>query len=213
MGDREYNTDYLWHMKYRNDLPEIPVGNAHSIQFNTIHSASAFLPFKLIHAFPLCAGPFLVEIPKLLHPLEHYGTYYQSSIEKNYVWRPHFPEAGIQVDLWDKESLIVPQDAALRGSLDMRDLKYIQEGQEGSGGRKAASKDIERPWWLRNTTYLEVVSSAEGQKKEVKQHFHSAEMTFIYIYSHDENQFIQTQTLNFIMVTSTDHCMKLIIVI
>ena len=107
-------------------------------------------------------------MPKLLHPLEHYGTYYQSSLEKNYVWKPHFPEAGIQLDLWDKDSFLVPEDEERRGTLDYEDFKYIQEE---SGGRKTTSKDIERPWWLRNTTYLEACSTGEGQKKEVTREY------------------------------------------
>lgn len=93
---------------------------------------------------------------------QHYGTYHQSSLEKNYVWKPHFPEAGVQLDPWDKESLLVPEDENLRGDA-RNDRKYLAE----EDGRKTTSKDIERPWWLRNTTYLEAVSTAEGQRKEV----------------------------------------------
>ena len=53
-------------------------------------------------------GPYFKQVD-LLHPYADFATYRASSLEKNYVWQPHFPpDLGIRLNLVDQESILNP---------------------------------------------------------------------------------------------------------
>jgi hypothetical protein len=98
------------------------------------------------------SGPFLKNI-KITHSFDEFPEYCTSTLEKNYIWQPHFgPDMGVQLDLVDQEAILA-QD---KGSqLDQADMKYLANNGDKSRGKTKHIDDSNKPWWLRNTTYME----------------------------------------------------------
>ena len=97
-------------------------------------------------------GPYFKRIEILTSLKDEAPEYRMSTIEKNYVWQPHFGnEVGIQLDLVDQDSILVSEQTE---QIHPDDRLYIN--YSGSDRRKTdLSIDQNKPWWLRNTTYLE----------------------------------------------------------
>jgi hypothetical protein len=97
------------------------------------------------------SGPFLKNI-KITHSFDEFPEYCTSTLEKNYIWQPHFgPDMGVKLDLVDQEAILA-QD---KGSqLDQADMKYLATNDKSRGKTKQID-DSNKPWWLRNTTYME----------------------------------------------------------
>jgi hypothetical protein len=73
-----------------------------------------------------------------------------SSLEKSYIWQPHFgPDVGLKIDLVDHNTIL--QDKSSQLPVDIADKKFLVGAIEQSNGKV----DEEQPWWLRNTTYME----------------------------------------------------------
>jgi hypothetical protein len=105
------------------------------------------------------SGPFFK--PRTLNTqesFEKYAKYEVSSLEKSFIWQPHFgQDLGINLDLVDQESMLVyiPNQAT-----DPRDAKFLQAMGAGDSIYRKKSRGQgelfnEKPWWLRNTTYSE----------------------------------------------------------
>lgn len=106
------------------------------------------------------AGPFFkrMDLAALMPSEIPYRT---STVERKYVWQPHTNAlAGINLNLVDQESYLVPDrsnEANLMDPADQRILYDSRKDSKNTAGTKA-SKGIDpaqRPFWLRNTTYLE----------------------------------------------------------
>lgn len=124
-------SDFIIQPKYANNLPEVP------------------------------SGPYFKDT-KPYRKFEDFAKYNFSSLERSYVWHPHFgPEAGIKLDLWDQESILVH---STKDSLPHEDLKYLAS----AAAAKGFQSQEEKPWWLRNTTYLENANLDQKFTQEVK---------------------------------------------
>jgi hypothetical protein len=102
-------------------------------------------------------GPYFKTIDVLSSLKGDFPEYRTSTIEKNYVWQPHFgPDVGINIDLVDQDSILV-SDAQAAQNLHPDDKKYLNylSNEKAKGNRKATFDQQSKPWWLRNTTYLE----------------------------------------------------------
>lgn len=98
------------------------------------------------------SGPFLKTV-QVVQSLSEFPEYCTSTLEKNYIWQPHFgPGLGIKLDLVDQEAILA-QDKA--GLLDQADLKYLMHNTDKGRGKAKHIEDSDKPWWLRNTTYME----------------------------------------------------------
>jgi hypothetical protein len=106
------------------------------------------------------AGPFFKRMDlNALMPSDI--SYRTSTVERKYVWQPHTNAlAGIKLNLVDQESYLVQDRSNEPNLLDPADLRILFDSKKDSKtttGTKA-SKGIDpaqRPFWLRNTTYLE----------------------------------------------------------
>lgn len=98
------------------------------------------------------SGPFLKNI-SILQSFEEFPEFRTSTLEKGYVWQPHFGlDMGIKLDLVDQEAILA-QDKGLQ--LDQSDLKYLTGTVEKGRGKAKQIDQSSKPWWLRNTTYME----------------------------------------------------------
>jgi RNA polymerase II-associated factor 1 len=101
------------------------------------------------------SGPFFKTFG-LSHPFEDFAKYRISTLEKNFIWQPHFgTDVGLRLDLVDQDA-VLRTDAALH-PLDPLELKYLTATNEKTRGKQGSNKILEtsNPWWLRNTSYLE----------------------------------------------------------
>eukprot|EP01040_Poterioochromonas_malhamensis_P002384 gene2384-2531_t len=107
---------------------------------------------------PAPYGPYFKTIDILTSLKDEVPEYRTSTIEKNYVWQPHFgPDVGINIDLVDHDSILVA-DANAQANIHPDDRKYINyvSNDKVKGKYQKSSFDQQsKPWWLRNTTYLE----------------------------------------------------------
>lgn len=98
------------------------------------------------------SGPFLKNV-KITHSFDEFPEYCTSTLEKNYIWQPHFgPDLGIKIDLVDQEAILAEDKGAF---LDQSDIKYLSGNVEKGRGKTKQIDDSNKPWWLRNTTYME----------------------------------------------------------
>eukprot|EP01031_Cornospumella_fuschlensis_P031035 gene31035-37510_t len=101
---------------------------------------------------PPC-GPYFMPLEILTSLNQGLPEYRTSSLEKSHVWQPHFgPDLGLKLDLPDMESVLVSEP---QQQLDPEDLKYLSATQEKGRGKLKDFDQASKPWWLRNTTYLE----------------------------------------------------------
>jgi hypothetical protein len=95
------------------------------------------------------SGPFLSKFG-MMQSFSELNVYHTSSLEKSYVWQPHFgPDVGIKLDLVDQDSILSP-DGNINHLLDHSDLKYLANTSE----RKRFMENSQDLSWLRQTTYL-----------------------------------------------------------
>lgn len=101
------------------------------------------------------SGPFYKSVP--FNSFDKFSTYHVSTLEKSYAWQPHFPEAGVKLDLVDQESFLIPSKVPQLEPLDLKYIHNISDVNNRSKQRRAAlvTEVNEKPWWLRNTVYLE----------------------------------------------------------
>jgi hypothetical protein len=105
------------------------------------------------------SGPYFKDMPPI-RKLEEYGKYSVSSLERSYIWQPHFgPEAGVRLDLQDQDSVLVTS----KEEPDHLDLRYLPASVTGKG-----HESENRPLWLRNTVYSGIAMS-ETKKKLAEQ--------------------------------------------
>ena len=119
-------TDFITHPEFLNTLPSAPCG-----------------PYFLDNTFT--------------PSFEKYAEYKTSTLEKAYIWQPHLIEAGVKLDLVDPESVLIPNKVP---PLHPMDAKYLQTtvtttSTNSIRNKKRKVSNDEKPWWLRNTVYLE----------------------------------------------------------
>lgn len=146
----EITKDFISTYKFRNSLPSAPI------------------------------GPFFKKIP-ILTSLEDQNqacTIIDSSLEKNYKWEPSFGDTlGLTIDLVDSKAIFAPA-ANSDDALYPEDKKFLSISSNNTRETRAKIKNIKidnenRPWWLRNTTYLEnnpfYLKQKEGELMAEKQ--------------------------------------------
>jgi hypothetical protein len=102
-----------------------------------------------------------------------FANYSVSSLEKNYTWKPHFDiDAGLKVDLVDQEAILTESTDGHKRPLDPIDHRIIHN--QNITSKALAFDQNNKPWWLRNTTYLEnnlyksrVVKQTPSKKSEI----------------------------------------------
>lgn len=118
------------------------------------------LPFR--NTVPvLPCGPYFrkLEFPPQSNSSTAVPEYRTSTLEKNYVWQPHLgPMVGVDLDLVDQESILQPKESQ-QHPLDPSEVKFLSgsfSSIKGKGkGKLKVIDQAAKPWWLRNTTYLE----------------------------------------------------------
>ena len=117
------------------------------------------------------SGPYLKSI-ELSHRYQDFSQYKTSSLERNYIWQPHFgPDLGLRLDLVDQEAILNPVHVRNEDSIDASEMRLLKGDAPERGRGKLRSIDGgEKPWWLRNTTYLEnnLYSSVVQTKTDFK---------------------------------------------
>lgn len=108
---------------------------------------------------PVPSGPFFKKID-MAHTFEDFSLYKTSSIEKSYVWQPHFgADANLRLDLVDQDAILNMTDET--NDDGRRVKKEIKEYYERSAGSGANGVDVrkketrQKHWWLRETVYSE----------------------------------------------------------
>ena len=106
------------------------------------------------------SGPFFKQVPQF-HSFEQYATFQVSSLEKSFVWQPHFgPDAGIKLDLVDQESILIPDNVAQPDDADKKFLTGFQLNKKSSNRLDV----IEKQEWLRRTTYIDAKMYQDDRK-------------------------------------------------
>ena len=105
-------------------------------------------------------GPYFKDT-KEFRKFEDFAPYHFSSLERSYVWHPHFgPEVGIKLELVDQDAICYYEKPG--SALDQADLRYLTTSAAGKG-----LKSEDKPFWLRNTTYQEInMSRAEAKQSD-----------------------------------------------
>lgn len=107
-------------------------------------------------------GPYFKNVDILTSLKTELPEYRTSTIEKNYVWQPHLgPFVGINIDLVDQDSILVTDT---NQNLHSEDRKYINYVSNDKVKGKKTFDQQSKPWWLRNTTYLENNPFNKGSK-------------------------------------------------
>lgn len=96
-------------------------------------------------------GPFFTGM-QLLHSHEDLAAFNISSLEKSYTWRPHFEHAGLKLDLVDQDEVYAPDYTGSKPTLHPADARLVSNKHQAS---KLTFDKTNKPWWLRNTVYLE----------------------------------------------------------
>jgi len=103
------------------------------------------------------SGPFFKKVG-ISHTFAEFAQYRTSSLEKSYVWEPHFgPDVNIRLDLVDQDAIL---DKAQRypAHLDLDKETKAYTSLADRGGRGSLSKkreSLQSSWWLRETVYNE----------------------------------------------------------
>jgi hypothetical protein len=144
------NFDLVYQFEFQNHIPPVPFGPYYA---------------KNLDGKGL-EGPESA----LFHTYEEFGKYKESTLEKNYIWQPHFGfEVNKMIDLVDQEAVLhLPENPKLEALDEI--IVRPQTTQRGGKSDDASTADISRlnPWWLRNTTYLEnnLFSQTHKTKRE-----------------------------------------------
>lgn len=102
------------------------------------------------------SGPYLKNIDQQ-NRYQDFAVYKTSSLEKNYIWQPHFgPDLGLRLDLVDQEAILNPISIRNEDVIDASEMRLLKGDAPDRGrGKLRSLEGGEKPWWLRNTTYLE----------------------------------------------------------
>lgn len=102
------------------------------------------------------SGPYLKNLDQQ-NRYQDFAVYKTSSLEKNYIWQPHFgPDLGLRLDLVDQEAILNPISIRNEDAIDASEMRLLKGDAPDRGrGKLRSLEGGEKPWWLRNTTYLE----------------------------------------------------------
>lgn len=105
------------------------------------------------------SGPFFKQISPV-YSFTQYATFQVSSLEKSYVWQPHFgPDAGIKLDLVDQESILL-DSSTLANEAD----KKIFSAQQTAHKNKNHRAELVLPAWLRESPNLDTTIYRDEKK-------------------------------------------------
>jgi len=128
----------------------------------------------------LCVPPFQNSLPMVpmgpyfkmsssVRPFNEFATYKMTSLERNYVWQPHYgPDLNIKLDLVDQDSILVSdKTSTLPGSL-ASETRGVSVGLDRPRPSRGANHHGKKYSWLKNTIYLtnDLGESVKRRKEE-----------------------------------------------
>jgi len=101
------------------------------------------------------SGPFFKTLG-LAHTLEEFAQYKTSSLEKSYIWQPHFgPDASTKLCLVDQDAVLVNKTDEKPSKEILRETKEYTSATSSSGVDTRKKETKQKHWWLRETVYSE----------------------------------------------------------
>lgn len=102
------------------------------------------------------SGPFFKQVD-LSRRHEDFAEYHVSSLEKGYVWQPHFDQrVNIDLDLVDQDAVLKAQTIAMEHDVEKEVTMYLSGVSGDRTGRSNAKKEHQaNHWWLRDTLYFD----------------------------------------------------------
>lgn len=102
------------------------------------------------------SGPFFKQVD-LSRRHEDFAEYHVSSLEKGYVWQPHFDQrVNIDLDLVDHDAVLKTQTIATEHDVEKEVTMYLSGVSGDRAGRSNAKKEHQaNHWWLRDTLYFD----------------------------------------------------------
>lgn len=111
------------------------------------------------------SGPHVQQI-QIPMDFESIATYRTSTLEKGYIWQPHFGfDMGLNVDLVDEEAIAPVLPPNMTTKLNIQDKKFLFHSSAGGSSTSHVTKSRgqshklptgdDKPWWLRNPVYIE----------------------------------------------------------
>ena len=125
-----------------------------STKLRELLASSEFLaqvPFR--NSLPTVpSGPFFKKID-ILHSHEDFAKYNFSSLEKSYIWQPHFgPDVNMRLNLVDQEAILRHDPYSAEAK---RETKEYTSGTTSGGVDLRKKETRQKHWWLRETVYSE----------------------------------------------------------
>lgn len=101
------------------------------------------------------SGPFFKKLA-LAHSFEEFAQYKTSSLEKSYIWQPHFgPDASTKLCLVDQDAVLVNKTDEKPSKEILRETKEYTSATSSSGVDTRKKETKQKHWWLRETVYSE----------------------------------------------------------
>lgn len=102
------------------------------------------------------SGPFFKQVD-ISRRHEDFAEYHMSSLEKGYVWQPHFDQrVNIDLDLVDQDAVLKAQTIAAGHDVEKEVTMYLSGVTGDRAGRSNAKKEHQaNHWWLRDTLYFD----------------------------------------------------------
>jgi hypothetical protein len=90
-----------------------------------------------------------------MHSHEEFARYNFSSLEKSYIWQPHFgPDLNTRLSLVDQEAILAEPSNESRKEIKKETTEYTS-GTSSSGVDLRKKETRQKHWWLRETVYSE----------------------------------------------------------
>jgi len=100
------------------------------------------------------SGPFFRKVG-IMHSHEEFARYNFSSLEKSYIWQPHFgPDLNTRLSLVDQEAILAEPSNESRKEIKKETTEYTS-GTSSSGVDLRKKETRQKHWWLRETVYSE----------------------------------------------------------
>ena len=115
------------------------------------------------------SGPYFKKVEKS-RSVDKFSEYNMSSLEKGYVWQPHFNQLlDIDIDLVDQDAVLQTKKRKTAfGDMEKKTEQEVRLYLSGVGGTGAGRRDARKEheanhWWLRDTLYF---NNELGQTRE-----------------------------------------------
>lgn len=85
------------------------------------------------------SGPYLKNLDQQ-NRYQDFAVYKTSSLEKNYIWQPHFgPDLGLRLDLVDQEAILNPISIRNEDAIDASEMRLLKGDAPDRGRGKLRS--------------------------------------------------------------------------